>query len=111
IQAFSELLNDVLAGKRPDVPLTIGAAPPGTRDTTVRFLEEGDGSLSVLEVETVDRSGLLWAIARALHNENVQIVSSQIRTEGTRVKDRFTIAEFDGSPIFNERRLAIQVAV
>lgn len=111
IDAFVELLTDVLAGRRPDVPVAIGALPPGQRDTTVRFIEQSDGALSVLEVETADRSGLLWAIARALHAEDVQIIGSQIRTVGARVQDHFSIAELDGSPISPGRRLKIQVAI
>lgn len=110
IEAFTEILDEVLLGKRPDRPATAGTVPPGSRDTTVRFVEQG-GALAVLEVETADRSGLLWVLAKALFNEDVQIVGSQIRTEGTRVQDRFSIAELDGSPIGPERRLKIQVAV
>lgn len=111
IDAFVELLVEVLSGRRPDVPATIGALPPGQRDTTVRFIEQSDGALSVLEVETADRSGLLWAIARALHTADVQIIGSKIRTVGTRVQDHFSIAELDGSPISPERRFKIQVAI
>lgn len=111
VEAFVELLSEVLAGRRPDVPAQIGAVPPGQRDTTVRFIEQSDGALSVLQVETADRSGLLWAIARALHAADVQIIGSQIRTVGTRVQDHFSIAELDGSPISPERRFKIQVAI
>ena len=112
IEAFVELLNGVLSGLRPETPpVRPTGAPSSVRNTTVRFLEQRDGALSVLEVETEDRSGLLWAITRALHGAGVQIVGSQIRTTGARVLDRFSIAELDGSPIGDERRFAIQVAV
>ena len=77
----------------------------------MRFLEASDGSFSTLEVETGDRSGLLLALAQALFNQRVQIVSSQVKTTGTRVYDRFSIVELDGSPISPSRRLEIQVAV
>ncbi len=111
VEAFREILTEVLAGRRPDIPVVFGEVPPGQRDTTVRFIEQSDGALSVLEVETVDRSGLLWAIARALYSEGVQIVGSKIRTVGSRVQDQFSIAELDGGPISDDRRLKIQVAV
>ena len=101
-----ELLVDGAISEHPPV-----VAPAGTEGTTVRFLEGADGGLAVLEVETTDRSGLLYAITRALHRAEVQIVTSQIKTHGTHVFDRFTIEELDGSPISNERRLAIQVAI
>jgi UTP:GlnB (protein PII) uridylyltransferase len=112
VEAFVELLNGVLSGLRPETPPVRSTdAPSSVRNTTVRFMEQGDGALSVLEVETEDRSGLLWAITRALHGAGVQIVGSQIRTTGAHVLDRFSIAELDGSPIGDERRFAIQVAV
>jgi len=84
------------------------ARPP---DATVRFLEDGSGVLSTLEVETTDRSGLLFALATALFRQRVQIVESQVRTREDRVFDRFRIAELDGTAISPARRLEIQVAV
>jgi [protein-PII] uridylyltransferase len=86
-------------------------ATPAASETVVRFLEARDGSFATLEVETGDRSGLLLALAQALFQQRVQIVSSQVRTTGTRVFDRFSIVELDGSPISASRRLEIQVAV
>lgn len=91
------------AGSRP------AGAPP--QETCVRLIEGTDGQLSVLEVETFDRSGLLLSLARALHQQRVQITHSEVHTEGARVRDRFTLAETDGRPIRPDRRLAIQVAV
>lgn len=84
---------------------------PGTAETIVRFIEGDDGSFTTLEVETGDRSGLLLALSQALFNQRVQIIGSQVKTNGTRVFDRFSIVELDGSPISSVRRLQIQVAV
>lgn len=111
VDEFVGLLTENLSG-RPErsIPPPVPSEKPG-RGTTVRFLEDKDGALSVLEVETDDRSGLLWAITRALYRQDVQIVGSKIRTEGGRVHDRFTIVELDGSPIRNDRRFAIQIAI
>ncbi len=110
IQAFAELVEEIIAGKRAAVRRAPRAttAPAGT---TVRFIEDSQGHLSVLEIETDDRSGLLWAITHALFELDVQIVASRIHTIEGRVHDRFTIVELDGSPISSERRLAIQVAL
>lgn len=83
---------------------------PASVGTTVRFLEQ-DGVLSVLEVETDDRSGLLHAITHALFEERVQIVRSEVKTMGGRVRDRFHVVELDGAPIREDRRLALQVAI
>jgi [protein-PII] uridylyltransferase len=86
-------------------------SPARESETTVRFLENADGNLATLEVETDDRSGLLLALAEALHKQQVQIVASEVRTVGERVSDRFRIEEIDESPIGPERRLQIQLAV
>lgn len=80
-------------------------------ETTVRFIEDRQGTLSTLEVEATDRTGLLLVLTRALYEQKVQIVSSSIRTEGGQVRDRFEITELDESPIRPERRLLVQVAV
>ncbi|HEX6765621.1 MAG TPA: hypothetical protein VF103_09095, partial [Polyangiaceae bacterium] len=48
---------------------------------------------------------------QALFQQRVQIVASQVKTNGTRVFDRFSIVELDGKPIGSARRLEIQVAV
>jgi UTP:GlnB (protein PII) uridylyltransferase len=109
---FLELLDDHLREPEgtPSIAPELGPVAGGTQ-TTVRFLEDSKGALSVLEVETDDRSGLLWALTRALYREHVQIVGSKISTVGGRVHDRFVITELNGSPIGADRRFVIQVAV
>ncbi|MEN9579531.1 MAG: hypothetical protein RJA70_2540 [Pseudomonadota bacterium] len=90
-------------------------APPSGGEnrplSRVRFIEDAHGALYTLEVETDDRSGLLLSLSRALTAQDVQIVRSEVKTVQRRVVDRFTITELDGSPVSDERRLAIQVAV
>lgn len=113
IERLNQLLNDLIddnlteadfSARRPPEEVELGT-------TTVRFLEGDSGAITTLEVETTDRSGLLLALARALYTAGVQIVGSEVRTQGTRVSDRFEITELDGSSISESRRLAIQVAV
>lgn len=112
--AISTTLHDLLAGKL-DPSQALPAPEPepvGTfHDTRVRFIEGDDGALCTLEVETDDRSGLLLTLARALSNQKVSVERSEVRTLASRVLDRFTLAEQDGSPISESRRLNIQVAV
>jgi [protein-PII] uridylyltransferase len=95
------------AADRP-TPLPVSGTATGT---VVRFLEDDDGGLATLEVETGDRSGLLHALSRALFEQGVQIVQSEVKTIGERVFDRFSVVEFDGTPISPVRRLQIQVGV
>jgi UTP:GlnB (protein PII) uridylyltransferase len=111
VDAIKETLIGLLEG-RLELPETIAADEPGEiHNTRVRFIEGEDGTLCTLEVETRDRSGLLLVLTRALVAQRVTITRSEVRTFSTRVFDRFTIAEFDGSPISEARRLQIQVGV
>lgn len=65
----------------------------------------------VLVVEALDFPGLLMSIARALHRENLDILASDVRTEGTRVHDRFIVADTLGEPLSPDRLAAIRAAV
>jgi [protein-PII] uridylyltransferase len=115
IEGLRSTLAGLLEGRvdreRASDPNIIGPATPSSVETVVRFLEGDDGSFTTLEVETGDRTGLLLALSQALFQQNVQIIASQVKTNGTRVFDRFSIVELDGKPIGVPRRLEIQVAV
>lgn len=111
VEGLVELITQFLKDELDPIPSSLLEPPGAGTHTTVRFIEDAQGALDVLEVETSDRSGLLFALTRALYQENVQIVGSKISTVGGRVHDRFLITELDGSPIGPERRLVIQVAV
>jgi [protein-PII] uridylyltransferase len=65
----------------------------------------------VLVVEALDFPGLLLSVARALHRQNLDILGSDIRTEGTRVHDRFTVADTLGEPLAPRRLATIRAAV
>ena len=108
IQRLREALHHALLGDLEPAPTP---APVASSDSHVRFLEDSSGALSTLELETDDRSGLLLALSRALFAQNVQIIHSEVRTERGRVVDRFQIAELNGEPVGEARRLEIQVAV
>lgn len=109
-EEIQELLAAFLEGRLSTPRGIAQAAAPGS-ETRVRFVESQDGALTVLEVETRDRSGLLSALASALFEKDVQIVEAQVRTRNGEVHDRFSVVELDGSPIDSSRRLDIQVAV
>jgi [protein-PII] uridylyltransferase len=105
------LLEGKLDRNRLSDPGARRPSTPGAVETVVRFIEDREGAFATLEVETGDRSGLLLSLAQALFNQRVQIIGSQVKTNGSRVFDRFSIVELDGSPISAGRRLEIQVAV
>lgn len=108
---LDKLLSEHFEPRTARIPTQRPVAANAIVETTVRFIEDRNGTLSTLEVEATDRTGLLLVLTRALYEQEVQIVSSSIRTEGGRVRDRFEITELDESPIRPERRLLVQVAV
>ncbi len=107
-QTLTSMLDDQL---QPLSRVSTSPPPRVAAEANVRFVEDKDGQLSWLEVETDDRAGLLLTLSRVLFEQKVQIVSSHVRTEAGRVKDKFAITELNDDPISNERRMQVQVAV
>jgi [protein-PII] uridylyltransferase len=71
---------------------------------------------TVVEVFAKDRPGLLYSLARAMHELGLGIALSKINTEGTKVADVFYVNELDGSkvapgPRFKAVRDALLAAV
>jgi [protein-PII] uridylyltransferase len=54
---------------------------------------------TVVEVFAKDRPGLLYSLARAMHDLGLGIALSKINTEGTKVADVFYVNELDGSKV------------
>ena len=54
---------------------------------------------TVVEVFARDRPGLLYTLARALHELGLSIALSKINTEGTRVADVFYVSELAGTKV------------
>lgn len=109
IEHVRETLLHLLAGELPPPPLYRGPGRHG--ETSIRFIENANGKLCTLELETADASGLLRVITAALFAQGVRINGCKLTTHNGRVLDRFTVTELDGSVISPERRLQIQVAV
>ena len=59
---------------------------------------------TVVEVFAKDRPGLLYTIARAMHELGLSIALSKINTEGTKVADVFYVTELDGSKVSSGER-------
>jgi [protein-PII] uridylyltransferase len=66
---------------------------------------------TVIEVFARDRPGLLFTLARALHETGLSIALSKINTEGTRVADVFYVNERDGSRVVPSRFKEIKEAL
>ena len=54
---------------------------------------------TVIDVYSKDRPGLLFTLARALHELGLSIARSKIATEGDRAADSFYVTELDGSKV------------
>lgn len=80
-------------------------------EAVVRFLENSDGNLVILEIETSDRCGLLLGLCGALFRQGVQIVGSRIQVNQGRIYGRFEIVEQSHCAIALERRSVIKHAV
>jgi [protein-PII] uridylyltransferase len=66
---------------------------------------------TVIEVFAKDRPGLLFTVARALHEVGLSIALSKINTEGTKVADVFYVNELDGERVAPERFKEIRDAL
>jgi hypothetical protein len=77
-------------------------------ETRVRFLEGGQKTLTVLEISTPLRHPLTENLDRRLKRLGVHVVYSENRTNGQRHSLTLHLAEFNGSPLTQGRRLELQ---
>nr|WP_298261269.1 [protein-PII] uridylyltransferase [uncultured Litoreibacter sp.] len=64
--------------------------------TSVTFDNEGSEIYTIIEVDTRDRPGLLYDLARTLSETNIQISSAVIATYGAQVVDTFYVKDTFG---------------
>jgi [protein-PII] uridylyltransferase len=77
--------------------------------TEVRFDNESSEARTMIEIETEDRVGLLYAISRAFSELALDISAAKILTEKGAAIDTFYVRELDGGKVFAEpRRKAIE---
>lgn len=92
-------------------PAPLGSRTPAATGTLVRFLEDTAGRFATVEIESADRTGLMFGVCQALFHEGIQIVGSRITTSNGRVKGRFDITELSELPIEQARRHVIKLAI
>ena len=78
--------------------------------TRVRFKTGRAGAMDSLEVDSTYEA-LFGRLSSVLVEEGVLISGSSIRAANGRVHAWFNLSEVDGSPIGEERRLAVQNAI
>jgi [protein-PII] uridylyltransferase len=101
-------LDDVCSGRVDAAELLqtrVGSASPWRErpspavPTEVVVDDRASPRHTVVEVFARDRPGLLYRLARALHELGLSIALSKINTEGTRVADVFYVSELAGTKV------------
>jgi [protein-PII] uridylyltransferase len=108
-QALVESIDSDTAPKFPKIlgrEQKAAAAELSKLPNEVRIDNEMSGECTVVEVFTVDRRGLLYRLARALHDVGMVIHFAKIGTYLDQVVDVFYVAERDGRKPESEERLA-----
>jgi [protein-PII] uridylyltransferase len=78
-------------------------------DTQIRFDNEASETRTLIEIETEDRLGLLYAISQAFAGLALDISAARICTEKGAAIDSFYVQEIGGGKIVSpERQKAIE---
>jgi [protein-PII] uridylyltransferase len=116
---FEKLLNKALTGEEVDFHALIGrhkitrplyqAYTGEQMPTLIRFDNEASETRTLMEIETEDRVGLLYAISEILAEFHLDISAAKILTEKGAAVDSFYVRELDGGKIMaSERQAAIE---
>ncbi|MCV3768333.1 [protein-PII] uridylyltransferase [Rhizobium sp. TRM95796] len=113
---ITRMIEDVLSGKR-RLPEVIAARTKGKkRDKTftivpsVTISNSLSNRFSVIEIECLDRPGLLSDITSMLADLSLDIASARITTFGEKVIDTFYVTDLTGEKITTENRQALIAA-
>ena len=72
--------------------------------TSITFDNDGSEIYTIIEVDTRDRPGLLYDLARALASANVYIANAVIATYGEQVVDTFYVKDMFGLKYYSESK-------
>ena len=113
-EKFDALLDKVLNGQDADLPALIdrqrGARPlyqaylGEHMATQIRFDNEASETRTLIEIETEDRLGLLYAISQTFAELALDLSSARIVTERGAAIDNFYVRELDGGKISSLER-------
>jgi len=111
---FEKLLNRVMTGEEVDIPAMLSrqrsARPPyqgylGERiPTQVRFDNEASETRTLIEIETEDRIGLLYAMTLTFTEVALDISAAKICTEKGAAIDTFYVSELGGGKVLSAER-------
>ncbi len=116
---FEEVINKALTGEDLNFPALIARqritravyqAYTGERiPTRIGFDNEASDTRTLIEVETEDRIGLLYAISQRLSELELDISAAKISTERGAAIDSFYVRELDGAKVLApERQRAVE---
>jgi [protein-PII] uridylyltransferase len=91
--------EDRRLSRRPRVPTSVTAGRSSSRPTTL------------VEVRALDRIGVLYAIAAALAELELDLVVARIQTVGHEVLDVFELRDADGGPLDDDHVTELDLAV
>ena len=72
--------------------------------THITFDNEGSEIYTIIEVDTRDRPGLLYDLARSFANSNVYVHGAVIATYGEQVVDTFYVKDMFGLKFYAESK-------
>ena len=72
--------------------------------TSITFDNDGSEIYTIIEVDTRDRPGLLYDLARTLSNNNIYISSAVIATYGEQVVDTFYVKDMFGLKFYSQSK-------
>jgi [protein-PII] uridylyltransferase len=86
-------------------------SPAGDVPTRITATPDPAGRSTSIEVHTMDRVGVLYAIATALAELELDIVVARIQTLGREVVDVFSVRDADGNPLDADHLSELELAV
>ena len=107
---IGKMIEDVLSGKK-RLPEVIATRNRGRKKNRAFVIQPGvtisnalSNKFTVIEIECLDRTGLLSEITGALADLSLDIASARITTFGEKVIDTFYVTDLVGQKITNENR-------
>jgi [protein-PII] uridylyltransferase len=79
--------------------------------TTVSTGDDAAGSLTLVEVHTLDRVGVLYRIAAALAELQLDLVVAKVATLGHEVVDVFAVRDQTGAALDVDHRSELELAI
>jgi [protein-PII] uridylyltransferase len=73
-------------------------------EPNIRFEGPAPNGTTIIDLETEDRVGLLFALSQGLSELGLNIVLAKIVTEKGAAIDTFYVTEMDGSPVMSLER-------